>query len=143
MSEVKVLCVGSPFGGDQLGQWAYARLRGRLPDTNLHYLDRPGAGLLAALRGARKVVLVDAVKTGGAMGSLHRVEGENIYRQLQRHTSTHGFGLADALRLAARLGELPPQVVLHGMELGTAEAALEPLIAAVVKEVQEDARCDG
>lgn len=136
--DVRVVCIGSPFGGDQLGQWAYARLQRSLPDAALHYLDRPGAGLLAALRGARKVILVDAVKTGGVFGTLHRIEGEGIYRQLQRHTSTHGFGLADALQLAARLDELPPRVVLHGMELGTEATALEPLIAAVVKEVQED-----
>lgn len=140
---LRVLCIGSPFDGDQLGYWAYRQLCEVLPAVELHYLDRPGARLLAALQGAEKVILVDAVKTGAAAGSLHRFEGEAIYRQLQRHTSTHGFGVADALQLAARLGELPPRVVLHGMELGTDETALVPLLAAVVKEIQEETQCAG
>jgi hydrogenase maturation protease len=66
------------------------------------------------------------VKSGAAVGRVLRIEGENIYRHLARHASTHGFGVADALKLAERLGQLPPKILLIGVEVGEIDA-LAPL----------------
>lgn len=146
---VRVLCVGSPFGDDAIGLRAAPLLERefdpRKVGVSCH--DRPGVRLLESLEGARKVVLVDGVKSGAAPGSLHRLEGEAIYRQLARHTSTHGFGLAEAIALAVRLGYAPDDLVLHGVEIDSTEAdagmsaaveaALPRLVAAVRAEVVE------
>jgi hydrogenase maturation protease len=144
---VRVICVGSPFGDDAVGLRAAALLQDGLDpaQAELSCHDRPGARLVEALNGARKVVLVDGVRSGAAAGALHCLRGEAIFRQLSRHTSTHGFGLADALALAARLGVAPDELVLYGIEIESAapgaemsaavEGALPGLVEAVRREV--------
>jgi hydrogenase maturation protease len=144
---VRVICVGSPFGDDAVGSCAASLLEREVDpaQAQVSYHDRPGVRLLEALDGAEKVVLVDGVQSGAIPGTLHRIEGEAIYRHLMRHTSTHGFGLAEVLALAVRLGYAPAELVLHGVEIGSAaptagmgaavEAALPRLVAAVRNEV--------
>jgi hydrogenase maturation protease len=125
MPGTKIICIGSPFGDDQFGAWAYEQLRTSIaPNTaQLLYLDRPGTRLIGALDGVDNLILIDAVKSGAAIGSVLRIEGEGIYRNLTRHTSTHGFGVADALKLAQRLGCLPPSLILLGVEAGVTDVA--------------------
>lgn len=147
---VRVLCVGSPFGDDAVGLRAAPLLERELDPERAQVSchDRPGMRLLEAMQGARKVVLVDGVMSGAVPGTLHRLEGEAIYRQLARHASTHGFGLADAIALAARLGHAPEDLVLHGVEIESAgteagmsaavEAALPGLVAAVRDELAHE-----
>jgi len=128
MPSTKIICIGSPFGDDQFGAWAYEELS-RVIDPNdaeLVYLDRPGTRLIGALDEVEQLILIDAVKSGAAIGSVVHIEGDAIYRQLARHTSTHGFGVADALKLAERLGQLPAKVVLLGVEAGETDT-LAPL----------------
>ena len=148
---VRVLCVGSPFGDDALGLRVAPLLEQALDplqaEVSCH--DRPGVRLLQAMEGAHKVVLVDGVKSGSAPGTLHRLVGEDIYRQLGRHTSTHGFGLAEALALAVQLGYAPTELVLHGIELDDSQPgadwgkavqdALPGLVSAVKDELKESA----
>ncbi len=137
----RILCVGSPFGEDALGEQAYRALRARLPAADLRYLDRPGVGLVAALEGARRVILIDAVASGAPPGTLHRFEGRAIAARLARVTSSHGFGLAEALALADSLGALPEQVVLYGIEMGGGGASLPALVAAVAAEFEGRIPC--
>ena len=141
MLRTKIICIGSPFGDDQFGAWAYEQLRVLIDAdaTELLYLDRPGTRLIGALDGVDNLILIDAVKSGAAIGTVLRIEGEEIYRQLARHTSTHGFGVADALKLAERLGQLPRKVVLLGVEVGETDA-LAPLshqVRASMPRMQE------
>ena len=144
---IRVLCVGSPFGDDALGLRVAPMLQRELDPKKVEVSchDRPGVRLLESLEGACKVVLVDGVRSGAAPGTLHRLVGEDIYRQLARHRSTHGFGLADAIALAVRLGYAPDDLVMLGVEIGSAaadapmsatvEAALPRLLAAVQHEL--------
>lgn len=129
MPSTKIICIGSPFGDDQFGAWAYEELS-RVIDPNaaaLVYLDRPGTRLIGVLDGVeQQLILIDAVKSGAAIGTVLRIEGEDIYRHLACHTSTHGFGVADVLKLAERLGQLPAKVVLLGVEAGETDS-LAPL----------------
>ncbi len=128
MPSTKIICIGSPFGDDQFGAWVYDELRAWIDpkSAELIYLDRPGTRLIGALVGVDQLILIDAVKSGAAIGSVLHIEGEAIYRQLARHTSTHGFGVADALKLAERLGQLPPKILLLGVEVGETDT-LAPL----------------
>lgn len=138
---VRILCIGSPFGADRLG-WEAARLLEKHLDPGLATVsahDRPGMQLLALMRGAAAVILVDAVKSGAAPGTLHRLEGTALRTALARHTSTHGFGLAEALALADQIGELPPQLVLWGVEIRT--AGIKPAdLTALAEAVAGEAR---
>lgn len=142
---IRILGIGSPFGDDRIGWEAAQRLAGKFDPARVSVSahDRPGVQLIALMRGAATVVLLDAVKSGAAPGTLHRLEGEAVQDAAAQHASSHGFGISEALQLAQQLGELPPRVILLGMEVGVAERADElshavrmalPVLLAVVAD---------
>lgn len=119
---VHVIGVGSPGGDDWLG-WelaerlrvseALAAWRGQIM-VSLH--DRPGAALLQAWRGEGLVILIDAVRSGAAPGKLHRFDAAQLLAQ-PRQLSTQGFGVAEAVQLAAALDALPGTLQFFGVEI--------------------------
>lgn len=133
-----VLGVGSPFGGDRVGWRVVERLVAEGEDrVRLEALDRPGPALVTAMAGAAFAVIVDAVRPAPAPGTVHRLTdlGDLPARS---PASSHGFGVAEALALGRRLGQLPPWVVI-GVEAGPqalpGEVALGEAVRAVQREV--------
>ena len=137
---IRVLGIGSPSETDNLGFLVAHALQGGFDagQVEITALDRPGPRLIEHMRGADTVILIDAVKSGAPVGTLHRLQGRDLNRVLLHRTSTHGFGLEEALQLAERLQELPPNLLLIGVEVGTAPPApahLAALVEAVRGEV--------
>ena len=137
---VRILCIGSPSEPDNLGFLAAHTLMGHFdPDkVEVMALDRPGPRLIEHMRGANTVILVDAVKSGAVPGTLHRLEGRALNGLVMHHTSIHGFGLAETLALADRMGELPPHLKFVGLEVGH-EAPSPDRIIHLIKAVTEEA----
>ena len=140
MRTLSVLGIGSPFGDDQLG-WEVVKLlqqQERLHHFIPHQLhltccDRPGMYLLELMRNATDVFLIDAVKTGAAIGTLHCFKNEDI-EDLGHALSTHGLGIAEAMRIGAALHELPEHVTLYGVEIAEVQlqfALSAPITAAI------------
>ena len=136
MSAPVVVGVGSPFGGDRAG-WAVVARLGELDGVRVQALDRPGPALVGALEGAAAAVIVDAVRSGAEPGTLHRLTPIDQLPAAGA-TSSHGLGLAEALALGERLGQLPPWVVI-GVEAEPQAlpetAALDRAAAAVRREL--------
>jgi hydrogenase maturation protease len=138
---VRILCIGSPSEPDNLGFLVAHTLMGHFnPDkVEVLALDRPGPRLIEHMRGATTVILVDAVKSGGAPGTLHRLEGHDLDGMVAHHTSSHGFGLAETLALADRMGEIPLHLKFVGLEVGEKSPSSDEivqLVKAVVEETQ-------
>ena len=76
-----------------------------------------GAELLEAWKGADSVFLVDAVQSGAPPGTIHRLDArvEKLPTWFS-HSSTHSFGVAEAIELARTMGELPDKLVVYGIE---------------------------
>lgn len=101
--------------------------------------------LLGDIYGVDLLVIVDAVVTGGAPGSLIRLEGDCIPSAFSNKLSPHQHGINDLLATLQLVGRAPARVVLHGampasLELGmelspTIEAVLPELAARVLAEV--------
>jgi hydrogenase maturation protease len=101
--------------------------------------------LLGDIYGVDLLVIVDAVVTGGAPGSLIRLEGDRIPSAFSNKLSPHQHGINDLLATLQLIGRAPGRVVLHGampasLELGmelspTIEAVLPELAARVLAEV--------
>lgn len=73
--------------------------------------------LLDEWAGRPCVILVDAMRSGRAPGTIERWEDDQVDRMPPSlAVSTHGIGLADVLRLARDLGRRPPRVVVFGIE---------------------------
>jgi hydrogenase maturation protease len=113
-----IIGVGSPFGADQLGWRAIDLLReAALPDCKLIKLDRPGSQLIRYLEDAQDVVLIDAVQVDQQPGRAIRLE-RTALSLAACQTSSHGFGVAEALEMAAQLGYLPERLLLIGIQIG-------------------------
>ena len=154
MRQTLIIGIGSPQGDDRAG-WKAVECLANRADVRaagdalaLEVLDRPGATLIARWRGADKVVLIDAVRSGAPAGTLHRLGAGDLCSSESVRTS-HGFGLSETIRLAAVLGALPAHVVILGIESSCGESqgeelsaevlgALPELVEAVVREVIGD-----
>ena len=125
---IRIIGLGSPFGDDQVGWRVIESLKGRLPRTiDLIALDRPGAGLIRWMQKVDHLVLIDALTSGAAPGSVIRLDAADLPTDRSRLTS-HDLALSDTLRLAERLGCLPARIEIFGIELGSCtDEALSPV----------------
>lgn len=120
---VRVIGVGTPHGDDAAGAEAARRLaRGDLPaGVEVQTCERPGPELAEALARADAAIVVDAMLSAATPGGVRRVAPEELRRA--RHTSSHGFGVAEALALAQALGGSPAHLELLGIEVEAARSA--------------------
>jgi hydrogenase maturation protease len=114
-----VIGVGNPFRSDDgVGRTVVRRLRAGVP-PGVVVMEETGDGaeLLEAWEGADCVILVDAVQSGASPGTLHRLDARK--EQLPAwfsHASTHTFGVGEAIELARRMGDLPANLIVYGIE---------------------------
>ena len=80
-------------------------------------LSGDGAQLLELFKQFTDVILIDAVQSGAPPGTIFRFDG--IQDPLSREmfaTSTHAFGLVEAVELARTLVQLPRTLIIYGIE---------------------------
>jgi hydrogenase maturation protease len=144
---IVVIGIGNIIRSDDgLGVHAVQRLRERLAlAEGVELIEGGTAGLLLLpdLAGASRAIIIDAIDTGAAPGTLTRLpNGEGAFAG---GMTPHDVGLADLLT-AARLSDAWPDVlVLHGAQPGSTAmgteltppvaAALDGLVAAVEAEL--------
>lgn len=115
----RIIGIGSPFGADQLG-WRAIDLLYNTPQLNaeLLKLDRPGSELIRYFSQVADLVLIDAVQAGREPpGTPIRLEAREL-SSIGCRTSTHGFGVSEALQMAGQLGLMPDKLLLIGIETG-------------------------
>ncbi len=139
-----VLGLGNPLMGDDgVGLVALERLRAAPLPEGVTLADGGtwGLNLLPAVEGCRRMLVIDAVKSGRPPGAVVTLEREEIPRFLATKLSPHQIDLREVLALAEWRGTLPAETVVVGIEpavvelgtgLSTAVAAgLDELLAAV------------
>jgi len=144
---VVVLGLGNEFRGDDgLGVLAGRRLQEEAwPGVSIRTASGEGTALMDAWQEADAVILVDAVHSGAPPGTLHRLDAHQ-----QRipsdffHYSTHAFSVAEAVEMARALHQLPPQLLLYGIEgQNFAQGAgLSPQVTAVIDELLAQVRLE-
>jgi hydrogenase maturation protease len=124
---------------DRSGLEVARALRPRLAGkARVEECESEGIALLELWRGADRVFVVDAVRSGAPPGTVHRLEpGDGFLPGLRTATSTHGLSLAEAVALARGLGCLPHHLVVYGIEAGDVGmgVTLTPPVAHGVREV--------
>jgi hydrogenase maturation protease len=97
-----------------------------------------GLDLLPHLEGVERLLVIDAVETGGAPGTLVRLSGEEIPLALATKVSPHQMGLKDLLTVADLQGHVPAEMVLWGVQPASIEMemTLSPPVAAALAELQ-------
>lgn len=105
-----------------------------------------GLNLLSYLEGVDRLVIIDAVETGGSPGTLVRLAGNQVPAYMALKVSPHEITLPDFLA-AARLRDLyPKEVIIWGMQPGCLEvgidlspplqARLDTLVEHVIREIE-------
>jgi hydrogenase maturation protease len=100
--------------------------------------DRPGLRLLELMKDSNKVFLIDAVVTGNSVGTLYRLENEEI-EELKCILSTHGIGVAQVLQLGKAINQIPHHLIFYGIEINnsTFSSDTSPLIEATIQRLVE------
>ncbi|HSB71044.1 MAG TPA: HyaD/HybD family hydrogenase maturation endopeptidase [Candidatus Methylomirabilis sp.] len=115
-----VLGLGNVLLRDEgIGVWVAEALRREyaFPET-VTVMDGGtlGLDLLPHLDGVERLLLIDAVKLGGAPGDIVRLEGGEVPAALEVKLSPHQVGVQDLLAAARLTDREPPRIVLWGME---------------------------
>ncbi len=107
---VRVIALGSVMSRDDGAALAAGRVLQGDADAEVILAGRPGPGLLDLLDPDRPTVILDVVREGALAGrvvelDLAALAGAAVARDTR---STHGLGVASALRLGAALGRALP-----------------------------------
>ncbi|MCK5634902.1 MAG: hydrogenase maturation protease, partial [Anaerolineales bacterium] len=76
-----------------------------------------GAALIDCWQSHDRVYLIDASAPNGSPGHIHRIEAhkEPVTNKLF-HTSSHAFGVLEAIELSRALDTLPEELIVYGIE---------------------------
>jgi hydrogenase maturation protease len=154
VNQIVVIGIGNIFRGDDAVGLAVARQLQRLelPGVKIQEIDGDITALADGWQGARKVVVVDAATSRSRAGTIFRFEAhaEPLPRKLfATCCSCHAFGLAQQIEVARALNQLPPCLIVYGIEgkdftLGSklspgVEAAVPEVIRRVMEEIETGA----
>ena len=142
MSTPLVIGLGNDFRRDDGAGRVCARRVQELAGDAVRVIEESGEGaaLMDAWRDAELVVLIDAVKSGAPPGEVHRLDAQaNPIPANFFHYSTHAFSVAEAVELARALGQLPPRLIVYGIEGRdfTSGEGLSAEVAAAVEQVAQ------
>ena len=146
-----VIGIGQEFRGDDAAGLLIARRLREMLGPEVAILEKSGAAgdLLAAWQGADAVILADAVQGGGPPGKIYRfpVHEAALPAELFPAASTHAWGVAQAVALGQVLQQLPPFLVVYGIEgrdfgigqtLSPAVAQAIPAAARLIRQEIEE-----
>lgn len=99
-----------------------------------------GLDLLPRLEGVARLLVVDAVETGRAPGTLVRLAGDEVPVVLETKVSPHQMGLKDLLAVAMLLGFSPREMVLWGVQPERIGLGMElsPAVAAQLESLADN-----
>ena len=161
MNRIRVIGIGNSFAGDDaVGIHVVRRLKeypisGPIPGINMIEAGLDGLALLDDFAGIERGIVIDAMQSGHDTGTIVRLEIPRDLDQLSEFTwssttsSTHAFGLGEALTLGNLLRMLPPSLTVYGIELGQLNTgtplsakvseAMESVVAQIMSEFGDPA----
>ncbi|MEZ4340248.1 MAG: hydrogenase maturation protease [Sandaracinaceae bacterium] len=144
MIPVRVIALGSLMGRDDGAALVAARALEGDPSAEVILAGRPGPGLLDLLVPDRPAVVLDVIRRGAAPGRIVELDlaGLSDAAVMGDTLSSHGLGVASALRLGAALGRALPVgrfVGIGGVRFDPGDA-LTPDVAAGVEAMVAAAR---
>lgn len=150
-SWVLIIGVGNYYRSDDAAGLIAAEMLNAKNYTGIQVLKHSGEGtsLLECWKNADSVLLIDALNSGAAPGTIFRIDvhKQPLQRKYFRH-STHSFGVADAVELAREMNQLPKEFVIFGIEgkkyiAGTelsseVDHAIKEIVDRVIQELEDN-----
>ena len=121
MTTTLVIGIGNAWRGDDAAGLLVAHaLRAReLPDVTVVDAAGVDTDLIDLWQGAGRVILVDAVISDAAPGTVHCFDlSRDGLPETHTFCSTHALALAAVVELARVLDRLPPELWVFGIEAG-------------------------
>lgn len=135
-----VIGIGNEFRGDDgVGRKVARRLAAR-EWQGIEIRESSGEcfSLMELWTDSEKVILIDAIRSGAVPGTVQRFEAgaRPLPTEFIQQCSTHALSLPEAVELARSLGQLPPEVVIYGIEGLSFEHGnqLTPTVARAAEE---------
>lgn len=120
---MRIICCGTPYRGDDAAGLVVAQRLQRL-GIEVSMCTGEATALLQAMDGADDVLIVDAVITGAARGTIY--EWLDDATEFQHNSpTTHALGVAEAIALARVLGRLPKRLHIYSIEAAKVEVGVE------------------
>jgi len=109
------------------------------PEVELVDAGTSTLNLLPYLHQARTVIVIDALKAGGAPGDIYRCHPEDLVENEERPMSLHQVDFVQLLQMADRIGYRIRHAVIYGVEPGeiTWSMDLSPAVAEKVPRLLE------
>lgn len=139
-TRLTVIGIGNPYRRDDGVGLEVARQLRSQPPAGVTVTECAGepTDLFSAWEDADAVWIVDAARSGGPQGSVHRlVAAHHALPAGLLGTSTHALGITDAIEISRALGRLPAHVVVYaisGRDFSAGEG-LDPTVAAAARHV--------
>lgn len=138
-----IIGIGNDFRGDDaVGLIAARALREKhLPNVDIIEQSGDGVNLMQAWVGVEVVILIDAVSAGQEAGKIYRLDASHEPISVESFgASSHLFGVGQAIEMARALDELPPRLIIFGIEGAnyTMGAVLSPEVAANFNDLIDD-----
>ncbi len=135
--------VGNRWRGDDGAGLAVARRVRELEPAGVEVRELEGdaTALVDAWSGADHVVVVDAAQSGAAPGTIRRFDASAASLPVRSlRSSTHAFGVSDAIELARALHRLPGRLEVYAIEGASFVAGdrLSPSIERAVAELADE-----
>ena len=127
--------VGNDFAGDDAAGRLVARALEGAQRFDVAECHGAAADLVTLMEGRDPVLIVDACRSGAAVGTVHRLDAQaGALPGWLRSVSSHGIGVAEGIELARILGSLPARVeiwAIEGADFATG-AGVTPAVSAAV-----------
>lgn len=149
MNKTIILGIGNLLLKDEgVGVHLLERLQKEVLAPDIELIDGGTSTLdiLPLLKGAKKIIVVDAMKAGGEPGSIYRCRPQDLIPSSEAPMSLHHIDFLQVLKMAKLLGEdLEDRTVIIGVEpreitweMGLS-AAIEKKMPLLVELVLEEA----
>jgi hydrogenase maturation protease len=141
-SPVVLIGVGNAWRSDDGVGWVVVEAaRSRLGQA-VDVVESGGepARLLDAWAGRDVAVVVDAVRSGAAPGTIHVWPNENDVPTTSTSTGSHSLGIADAVALGRAVQRLPSRLIVIGIEAKDTSSGqgLSPAVAGAVDHAADE-----
>jgi hydrogenase maturation protease len=137
-----MLCCDEGVGVQVIQQMEFMELPGHIEllDMGTSTMD-----LITHLEGVKKLIVINAMKTGGSPGEIHKFKPEDLMPKGEEPISLHEVNLLETLTMAKQMGMeidtviigVEPKVIDWGLELSDeVKKKIPAIIEAVLKESQ-------
>ena len=140
--KVLVLGIGNPLRSDDgVGIHVIEALKAENLGKSVDIKEGlSGLDMLNAIIGYERIIMIDAIKTGGESGTIYKLSVEDLHAQQTLDTfSTHDVDIPTMLKLGRDLypGKIPEDIVIIAVEAEDIETFSETCTPKVKKAIHD------